>query len=72
MSSKELPTLTGTLPPPVSIFVAFCCACANGYDGSLMTSVIAMPTFQAATKVNGKEIGDTGSKVSVIFSLYSV
>ncbi|KAL2271383.1 hypothetical protein VTJ83DRAFT_754 [Remersonia thermophila] len=49
-----------------SIFVAFCCAVANGYDGSLMTSIIAMPTFL-------NTIGVTkGSSESVIFSLYAV
>lgn len=50
-----------------AIFVAFCCACANGYDGSLMTGIIAMPKFQAMFHT-----GDTGPKVSVIFSLYTV
>jgi MFS family permease len=50
-----------------SIFIAFCCACANGYDGSLMTSVIAMPHFQDVF-----HCGTTGSQVSVIFSLYTV
>ncbi|KAK3694441.1 hypothetical protein B0T22DRAFT_477191 [Podospora appendiculata] len=50
-----------------AIFIAFCCACANGYDGSLMTSIIAMPYFQSTFQT-----GDTGSQVSVIFSLYTV
>ena len=50
-----------------AIFVAFCCACANGYDGSLMTGIIAMDHFQKMFNT-----GDTGSKVSVIFSLYTV
>lgn len=50
-----------------AIFVAFCCACANGYDGSLMTGIIAMDKFQ-----NQFHTGDTGPKVSVIFSLYTV
>ncbi|KAK4167157.1 putative transporter [Cladorrhinum sp. PSN259] len=49
------------------IFVAFLCACANGYDGSLMTSILAMKHFQ-----NTFHSGDTGSTVSVIFSLYTV
>ncbi|KAK3382656.1 general substrate transporter [Lasiosphaeria ovina] len=49
------------------IFVAFCCACANGYDGSLMTSIIAMDHFQ-----NVFQTGKTGTQVSVIFSLYTV
>ncbi|KAK3989939.1 putative transporter [Cladorrhinum sp. PSN332] len=49
------------------IFVAFLCACANGYDGSLMTSILAMPFFQEKFKS-----GTTGSTVSVIFSLYTV
>ncbi|KAK4098565.1 general substrate transporter [Parathielavia hyrcaniae] len=49
------------------IFVAFCCACANGYDGSLMTAIIGMPLFQTALDVE-----DTGNKAAVIFSMYSV
>ena len=50
-----------------SIFVAFCCACANGYDGSLMTSIIDMPHFQETFQT-----GTKGMKVSIIFSLYTV
>ncbi|ORY62389.1 lactose permease [Pseudomassariella vexata] len=50
-----------------SIFIAFCCACANGYDGSLMTAIIAMPHFQ-----NTFHTGTTGTQVSLIFSLYTV
>ncbi|KAL4805401.1 general substrate transporter [Aspergillus unguis] len=49
------------------IFIAFCCACANGYDGSLMGSVFAMEHFQ-----NVFHTGMTGSKVSVVTSLYTV
>lgn len=49
------------------ILVAFCCACANGYDGSLMTSIIDMPEFQKVFHT-----GTTGVQVSVIFSLYTV
>ncbi|KAK4129098.1 general substrate transporter [Parathielavia appendiculata] len=50
-----------------SIFIAFCCACANGYDGSLMTAIIGMPTFQSTL-----DVADTGQKAAVIFSMYSV
>lgn len=50
-----------------SIFVAFCCACANGYDGSLMTSIIDMPEFQKVFHT-----GTKGVQVSIIFSLYTV
>ncbi|KAL4737119.1 general substrate transporter [Aspergillus similis] len=49
------------------IFVSFCCACANGYDGSLMGAVFAMDHFQATFHT-----GMTGSKVSVVTSLYTV
>ncbi|KAJ5827180.1 Major facilitator superfamily domain general substrate transporter [Penicillium robsamsonii] len=49
------------------IFVAFCCACANGYDGSLMGSILAMDHYQAIFKT-----GMDGSKVSVVTSLYTV
>ncbi|KAI2609894.1 general substrate transporter [Hypoxylon fragiforme] len=50
-----------------SVFVAFCCACANGYDGSLLTGVIAMPHFQ-----NTFHSGKTGTLVAIMFSLYTV
>ncbi|KAH6854040.1 general substrate transporter [Chaetomium sp. MPI-CAGE-AT-0009] len=50
-----------------SIFVAFCCACANGYDGSLMTSIIAMKPFQEMFGVKA-----VGTGAAIIFSLYVV
>ncbi|KAI0839666.1 general substrate transporter [Hypoxylon sp. FL0890] len=50
-----------------SIFVAFCCACANGYDGSLLTGVVAMDHFQ-----NTFHSGRTGTLVAIMFSLYTV
>ncbi|OJJ47383.1 hypothetical protein ASPZODRAFT_132370 [Penicilliopsis zonata CBS 506.65] len=49
------------------VFVAFCCACANGYDGSLMGSITAMPHFKATMHSQ-----NDGWKVSVMTSLYSV
>jgi len=48
-------------------FTTFLCAIANGYDGSLMTGLIAMEQFQ-----NVFHSGTTGSTVSVIFSMYTV
>ncbi|KAI1504813.1 lactose permease [Biscogniauxia marginata] len=50
-----------------SIFTAFCCACANGYDTSLLTGVVAMDHFQ-----NTFHSGKTGEIVAVMFSLYTV
>lgn len=50
-----------------AVFIAFCCACANGYDGSLIGSITAMQSFMDTF---GTEL--TGSKVSIISSLYSV
>ncbi|KAH7040857.1 lactose permease [Microdochium trichocladiopsis] len=50
-----------------SIFVAFCCACANGYDGSLMTGIIAMPKFEKVYEIENYPI-----KTSLIMSLYTV
>ncbi|KAI1416423.1 general substrate transporter [Hypoxylon sp. FL1857] len=50
-----------------SIFVSFCCACANGYDGSLLTGVVAMDHFQ-----NTFHSGKTGTLVAIMFSLYTV
>ncbi|KAI9368393.1 general substrate transporter [Aspergillus egyptiacus] len=49
------------------IFIAFCCACANGYDGSLMGSVLAMSHYQKVF-----ETGMDGPEVSVVTSLYTV
>ncbi|KAI1268083.1 putative MFS lactose permease [Xylariaceae sp. FL1019] len=51
----------------LSIFTAFLCACANGYDGSLLTGIIAMKQFQ-----NVFHTGDDGPTVSLLFSLYTV
>lgn len=50
-----------------AVFIAFCCACANGYDGSLIGSITAMQSFMDTFHT---EL--TGSKVSIISSLYSV
>ncbi|GFZ51177.1 hypothetical protein JCM24511_08935 [Saitozyma sp. JCM 24511] len=49
------------------IFTAFLCSNANGYDGSLMTALLAMPHYQSTFNS-----GTTGPKVSVIFSFYTV
>ncbi|CAK7232413.1 hypothetical protein SCUCBS95973_008252 [Sporothrix curviconia] len=49
------------------IFVAFCCSCANGYDGSLLGSILAMTHFQDVFHV-----GSSGQDVSILTSLYSV
>lgn len=50
-----------------AIFVAFCCSCANGYDGTLFTGILSMPHFQSTFHT-----GTVGSKVSTIASLYTV
>ncbi|KAI1380504.1 general substrate transporter [Hypoxylon crocopeplum] len=50
-----------------SILIAFCCACANGYDGSLLTGVVAMDHFQRTF-----HSGTTGTVVALMFSLYTV
>ncbi|PKY06172.1 general substrate transporter [Aspergillus campestris IBT 28561] len=49
------------------VFIAFCCACANGYDGSLMGSITVMPHFKSVMHSE-----NDGWKVSVMTSLYSV
>jgi len=48
------------------IFVAFCCACANGYDGSLMTGILGMPYFKARFAA-GENVN-----TSIIFAIYTV
>lgn len=50
-----------------SILVAFGCACANGYDGSLIGSITAMQYFQDTFHT-----GYNGIRVSGISSLYNV
>ncbi|KAL1412442.1 hypothetical protein Q8F55_000187 [Vanrija albida] len=50
----------------LSIFVALCCSYANGYDGSVMTALIAMDHFQRRFKS-----GTTGGKVGAIFGVYN-
>lgn len=50
-----------------AVFIAFCCACANGYDGSLMGSIIAMQPFKDTFGT-----GMTGTPIAIITSLYSV
>lgn len=59
-----MPCLTTQL---VCVFIAFCCACANGYDGSLMGSITVMPHFKSVMHSE-----NDGWKVSVMTSLYSV
>lgn len=49
------------------IAVCFCCSCANGYDGSLMSSILAMPFFKAKF-----DSGLVGQKTSLLSALYSV
>ena len=51
---------------PVRILTRYS-ACTNGYDGSLMTSIIAMNDFQIQF---GTEAD--GDRASIIFSLYTV
>ncbi|KAI1446151.1 general substrate transporter [Annulohypoxylon stygium] len=50
-----------------AVLVAFCCACANGYDGSLLTGIVAMEHFQDTF-----HSGKTGTIVAIMFSLYTV
>ncbi|CAN8102867.1 unnamed protein product [Discula destructiva] len=50
-----------------AVFVAFCCACANGYDGSLIGSITAMKPFMDEFNTQL-----TGSEISLISSIYSV
>ncbi|KAL3459460.1 general substrate transporter [Aspergillus heterothallicus] len=49
------------------VFIAFCCACANGYDGSLIGAITVMPHFQSTMHSTS-----SGWQVSVVSSLYSV
>ncbi|PMD16251.1 lactose permease [Hyaloscypha hepaticicola] len=50
-----------------AVLVAFACACANGYDGSLIGSISAMTYFK---KTFGTSL--TGIKLAGISSLYNV
>ncbi|KAF8588210.1 general substrate transporter [Ramaria rubella] len=48
-------------------FIAFLCSCANGYDGSLMTAINAMPFYQSRFNA-----GTLGSTTGLIFSMYTI
>ena len=71
---------------PVCIFVAFLCACANGYDG-LFSTFLPTPTRSANRLSTGSLMGSVlamdhyqnvfktglkGEKVSIVTSLYTV
>ncbi|GMK54150.1 hypothetical protein CspeluHIS016_0107360 [Cutaneotrichosporon spelunceum] len=60
----------------LGVFCACLCAFANGYDGSLMTALLAMPAFNAqfGRYKNGAlvEVQDDGTLTGIIFSLYTV
>ena len=60
-------TSKSTLHLFFSVFIALCCSFINGYDGSLLTGILAMPHFQATFGTT-----TTGSKVSLLASLYTV
>ncbi|KAG8848704.1 hypothetical protein FRB91_010556 [Serendipita sp. 411] len=49
-------------------FIAFLCSCANGYDGSLMTSINGMD-FYVNRFVKGNNLGEG---TSIIFSIYTI
>jgi len=49
------------------MFVAFLCSCANGYDGSLMTSINGMEYFKR--RFNG---GNEATGTGLIFSMYTI
>ncbi|KAB5592909.1 Lactose permease [Ceratobasidium theobromae] len=48
-------------------FVSFLCSCANGYDGSLMTAINAMPYYQSKFSA-----GTLGPTTGIIFAIYNV
>ncbi|KAF9477693.1 general substrate transporter [Pholiota conissans] len=48
-------------------FTSFLCACAIGYDGTLMTAINIMPFYQA--KFNSGTVGKT---TGLIFSIYNI
>ncbi|KAH8118263.1 general substrate transporter [Phellopilus nigrolimitatus] len=48
-------------------FTSFLCSCANGYDGSLMTTINIMPFYQ-----NRFNAGIVGSTTGIIFSVYTI
>ncbi|KIM26257.1 hypothetical protein M408DRAFT_25468 [Serendipita vermifera MAFF 305830] len=52
----------------ICCFVAFLCSCANGYDGSLMTSINGMQHYKDRF-VAGNNLGEG---TSIIFSIYTV
>ncbi|KZS89392.1 putative MFS lactose permease [Sistotremastrum niveocremeum HHB9708] len=47
--------------------ICFLCSCGNGYDGSLMTAINAMPFYQS--QFNSGRLGPT---TGIIFSIYTI
>ncbi|CDZ97895.1 lactose permease [Phaffia rhodozyma] len=47
--------------------VCFLCACTNGYDGSLMTAIQAMPYYKSQFN-----LATTGSSTGLVFSIYTI
>lgn len=63
--SKLKPTSKRSIYMFYCMFVAFTCDCANGYDGSVMSSVLAMSHFQSYFNAG------TNINTSLIFSIYT-
>lgn len=55
----------------VSVFVAFCSSYASGYDGSLMTALIAMKPFQDRFQPGTGGQHGNGGKVGAIFGVFN-
>ncbi|KAG4437504.1 hypothetical protein IFR05_007014 [Cadophora sp. M221] len=49
------------------LFVAYCCGCLNGYDGSLMGGLNGMTSYQ-----NTFDMKTSGSSTGIVFMIYNV
>ncbi|KAM0227122.1 hypothetical protein ACHAPO_011801 [Fusarium lateritium] len=51
----------------VVLFVAYCCGCLNGYDGSLMGGLNGMASYQRTFNMKS-----SGSNTGIVFMIYNV
>ncbi|RGP78341.1 lactose permease [Fusarium longipes] len=49
------------------LFVAYCCGCLNGYDGSLMSGLNGMVSYQTTF-----DMKSSGSSTGIVFMIYNV
>jgi len=66
-SSKYSPWTWSMLRLYGVLFVAYCCGCLNGYDGSLMGGLNGMTSYQQTF-----DMKTSGSSTGIVFMIYNV